>query len=554
MPAPDLAALLRSLDLRREDEAPDRAPLAATWEDPAAFRRALLAFAVQRTGPLRSVAEAAYDVYADSVQRHATSDRVAFVEIAPRADPVRLRFSELHARASSLAGAWASVGVKPGAAIAIVLPAGTAGVVAFAAALYLGACVSWILPCGDLALVHALKALAPEHVVLAPRAPAPVGKLAEKALPLSAPPRAPVAAPHAYAPKEPCVRALSPLRGPFGTPVDVPAERALVGALSDAMLVHRLAPGDRLSAPGFHHEQCFLPMVLSAWLSGAAFVHIPQDHLLATPAALDVEPITALGLSATVAASLRASPRGRPTAVKAVFRSVCEPLDWAEYRDALLRNDLGKVPLHNVLIDTAAGGTVLFGARRPAGVSAKVLPSPGVAWDLFDAATKKATTGDMGVFVPRGGKLDKDGYFLLGRTGAEYLWGSTLELRRSARAIPGEALSLAVSELPFVQGAAVVPLAGAGVRGDTRFVLCVFTGGRAALPAFDEALGKLVNERLGPDWAPDGVEMFTLYARGKGKKTDAAWCVAGYQAGRLHTRSKDPAIQKLGELRRALAG
>lgn len=469
MPALDLTALLRSLDLEREDEAPDRAPLAATWEDPVAFRRALLAFAARRTGPLRSVAEAAYDVYADSVQRHAASDRVAFVEIAPRADPVRLRFSELHARASSLAAAWASVGVKPGAAIAIVLPAGTAGVVAFAAALYLGACVSWILPCGDLALAHALKALAPEHVVVDPRAPAPVGELAEKALPLSAPPRAPVAAPHAYAPKEPCVRALSPLRGPFGTPVDVAAGAALVGALSDAMLVHRLAPGDRLSAPGFHHEQCFLPMLLSAWLSGAAFVHIPQDHLLATPAALDVEPITALGLSATVAASFRASPRGRPAAVKAVFRSVCEPLDWTEYRDALLRNDLGKVPLHNVLIDTAAGGTVLFGARRPAGVSAKVLPSPGVAWDLFDAATKKATTGDMGVFVPRGGKPEKDGHFILGRTGTEYLWGSTIEPRRSARAFPGEALSLAVSELPFVQGAAVVPLAGAGTRGDTRF-------------------------------------------------------------------------------------
>lgn len=554
MAAPDLTALVRSLDLAREDEAPDRAPLAATWEDPAEFRRALLAFAARRTGPLRSVAGTAYDLYADAVGRHAASDRVAFVEIAPRADPARLRFSELHARASALAAAWGAAGVKAGAAITLVLPAGAAGAVALAAALYLGACVSWILPCGDLALARALEALAPAHVVVDPRAPAPVGKLAEKALPLTAPPRAPAAAPHAYAPKEPCIQALSPLRAPFGTPALVPGEAALVRALSDAMLAYRLAPGDRLSAPGFHHEQCFVPMVLSAWLAGAAFVHVPEEHLLSTPGALDIEPVTVLGLSPAFTASLRASPRGRPASVKALFRSVGDPLDWVESRDALLRNDLGKVPLFNLLIDAAAGGAVLSGARRPAGVSAKALPAPGVPWDLFDPATKKPTTADAGVFVPRGGKPDEDGYFLLARTGTEHLWGSTLEPRRSARAFPGEALSAAVSELPFVQGAAVVPMAGAGPRGDTRFVLCVFTGGRPVEPAFQKEIARLVNERLGPDWTPDAVEMFTLYARGKGKKTDAGWCAASYLSGRLHARAADPAIQKLTALRRLVAG
>jgi hypothetical protein len=554
MAAQDLAALLRSLDLTREDETPERAPLAATWEDPAAFRRALLSYAAQRTGPLRSNVGAASDIYADAVLRHASSDRVAFVEIAPRADPARLRFSDLHARASALAAAWAALGVKAGAAIALVLPAGTPGVIAFAAALYAGACVSWVLPCGDLALANALKALAPEHVVVDPRAPAPVGKLAEKALPLAAPLRTPASGPHAYPPKKPCIRALSPLRAPFGTAVDVPAEMALMGALSDAMLVHRLAPGERLSAPGFHHEQCFLPMVLSTWLAGAAFVHIPEPHLLSAPAALDVEPISVLGLSPAVAASLRASPRRRPAKLEAVFRSVCEPLDWLEYREALLKNDLAKVSCFNVLIDTAAGGTVLFSARRPASVSARALPSPGVAWDLFDPATKKPSGGDRGVFVPRGGKAEEDGYFLLARTGNEYLWGSTREPRRSARVFPSEALSEAVSELSFVQGAAVVPLPGAGPRGDTRFVLCVFHGGKAAEPAWNEAIAQLVSERLGPAFTPDGVELFALYARKKGKKTDAAWCAANYRAGRLHARAKDPAIQKLVQLRELLSG
>lgn len=554
MAALDLAALLASLDLTREDETPERAPIAATWEDPAAFRRALLAFAAQRTGPLRSSAGTASDIYADAVLRHASSDRVAFVEIAPRADPVRLRFSDLHARASALAAAWAALGVKPGAAVALVLPAGAAGAVAFAAGLYLGACVSWVLPCGDLALEAALAALAPDHVVVDPRAPAPVGELAEKAIPLAATARAPGSGPHAYAPKKPCIRALSPLRGPFGTPVDVAAEAALFGGLSDATLVYRLSPGERLSAPGFHHEQCSLPMLLSAWLAGAAFVHVPEAHLLSTPAALDVEPVHVLGLSPAVAASLRASPRRRPPSLKALFRSVCEPLDWLEYREALLKNDLGKLPCFNVLVDTAAGGAVLFSARRPGSVSARALPAPGAAWDLFDPATKKPSGGDAGVFVRRGGKLDEEGYFLLARTGNEYLWGGTLEPRRSGRVFPGEALSAAVMELPFAQGSAVVPLPGAGPRRDTRFVLCVFHGGRPREPAFDTAIAKLLRDRLGPSFTPDAVELFALYGRGKGKKTDPEWCASSYRAGRLHARAGDPAIQKLVELRAALTG
>lgn len=554
MPAPDLVALLRSLDLTREDESPDLRPLSATWEDPPAFRRALLAHSAQRTGPLRSLAGAAYDLYADAVLRHASSDRVAFVEIAPRADPVRLRFSELHSRASALAAAWSALGVKPKAAIAIVLPAGTLGVVAFAAALYLGACVSWISPCGDVALAHALKALAPEHVIVDPRSPAPVGKLADKALPLSAPARRPAAGPHAYAPKEPCLRAVSPLRAPFGTPVDVAAEAALCGAMSDGMLGYRLSPGDRLSAPGFHHEQSFLPMLLSAWLSGAAFVHLPEEHLLSTPSALSLEPITVLGLSPAFASSLRTAPRPLPSSIKALFRSVCEPLDWLEHRDALKKNDLIKVPLFNVLIDTAAGGMVLSGVRRPAGVSAKALPAPGVGWDLLDVVTKKPTPGDAGIFLRRGDKPDEAGYLLLARTGNEYLWGGTLEPRRSARAFPGEALSGVVQELPFVQGAAVVPLAGAGARGDTRIVLCVFTGGRAEEPGFAEVIAKLVEKRLGPDWRPDTVEVFSLFGRGKAGKTNAEWCAGNYLAGRLHEREKDAAIGRLGELRRAMLG
>jgi hypothetical protein len=142
-----------------------------------------------------------------------------------------------------------------------------------------------------------------------PTAPAPLGKLIEKALPISASPRRPAVDPYAYAPTEPCLRALSPLGSPFGTRVDVAAETALCSAFSDGLLAYRLSPGDRLCAPGFHHEQTFLPMFLSAWLSGAAFVHISEEHLVSTPPLLDIEPITVLGLSPALASSLRAVPR-----------------------------------------------------------------------------------------------------------------------------------------------------------------------------------------------------------------------------------------------------
>ncbi len=97
---------------------------------------------------------------------------------------------------------------------------------------------------------------------------------------------------------------------------------------------------------------------------------------------------------------------------------------------------------------------------------------------------------------------------------------------------PGEALSLAVSELPFCEGAAVVPLPGAAARGDTRFVLCVFIGARQSEPSFTDAIDKLVRERFGPDYTPDAVELFPLYGRGKGKKVDPEWCASNYRAGR----------------------
>lgn len=550
MAAVDIPALLRSLDLSRQDEAPDLGQLTATWNDPPSFRKALFAYAAERTGSFRSVMGSAYDLYTDSVYRHASGRQVAFVEVLPRADPVRLTFSALHAQASSLAALWTALGVKPGAAIALVLPPHCAAIIAFAAALYSGAVVSWILPSGDLSLASALAALDPAHVVIEPRSPAKVGKLAEKALPLTAPSRRPAQSPHAYAPKEPCFAALSPLSSPFGKKVDVSAETAFFAALSDAFVVHRLAPDARLCAPGFHHEQTFVPTLLATWLCGAGYVHVPEEHLLSAPSALNVEPPHVLGLSPSFSASLRSSPRALPSSIRAVFRSVADPLDWQETRDALQKNGLAKVPVYNLHCDAAAGGTVLASARRPLGVSARALPSPGFAWDLFDPATKKPSLG-RGLFVRRG-DAPKDGYFILAEAAGEYLYGGTIAPRRAARVFPSEELSKTVSDLPFVKGASVVALPGAGARGDTHFVLCVFLGAAEPQPAFDATIRKLLSERLSPDYRPDALAMFSLYPRNKGKKTDPDWCSSHYLAGRLHAREKNPAIRNLTELRKEL--
>ncbi|AUX29119.1 MULTISPECIES: AMP-binding protein [Sorangium] len=557
----DVPAALRSLDLSREDDVPDLAWLTASHDDPPAFWSALAEHARRIAPAPRSRPGQAYDLYHDTVGRHAATTRVALVVHDRRAGWRSLSYAELAARASACAQAWALAGVAPGAAVALVLPLGVDWLVAFAAALRLGLVVSFLAPAGEHALLRRLKALDPAHVVVDPAAP-PLGPFAERALRLveGGPPHA--APPHAYAPDEPCARLFSPLRAPLAEPVDLAAEIAWQNAYRDAVFAYRLGAGagDALALPGFPPQQHQPAALMATMLAGASFVHLPLADIEANPALLHEQPITTLGVAPALCELLRKTPLGPPPKLRHWLKSVDEPLDWVAWNDFVRRNDLGKIPTSNLLVDAASGGAVLFSARRPGSLQALALPAPGRPFALFDAAgSGEPAAGGVGVFVPMpGGDPEKDGWFLLARRGSEYLWGSTLAPRRAGRVFPASEVVERASAIPGVAGACVLPIATGDPGARWAFALLVFTGAARSLAAAPAppaaAVEAALREDLGPDFVPDRISVFPLFPRRKGGKVDAEWCRRQYSSGLLVRKASHPVFRRLAELRGSLLG
>jgi hypothetical protein len=556
-----LSSLIQRLDLHREDEIPNLAPLEESFRDSPAFWASLAEHARQYLPPaLRTRKAGPVDIYADAVARHAGTDRVALRHYDRRAGFRALSFAELDARASASARAWAAQGVAPGDTIAILFAFGPDWLVAFAAALRLGACVSFLPTEHDLHLAARLEALAPKHLVFDPRRPPPVGTL-EKLLLAATERGGPHAAPpYAFAPDEPCARLFSAVHAPADAPVDLAAELAYQNALRDAVLAYRIGPDTTLAAPGIHPQQHLPALLLSTLLAGATFVHLPVEDLERDPGLWTASPIHTLLVSPALADLLREKPLGPPPGLRHFLRPVDEPLDWTAVRGFVEKNKLDEIPATNVLVDAAAGGCVLFSTRRPGSVSARVLPSAGRPFTLVDAASGEETVANHGLFVPLPCKKPlEEGWFILARVGAEYLYGSARLPRRAARIFPeDEVVALAARE-PFVRGACVAPMpTGPSTR--FSFVLVVFTGAfpgedRDALAAERKAiLERALRERLGPDAAPDCIEIVPFWPPMDGKKVDMSKCRAQYRAGRLARKAQHPVLLRLAELRGLVIG
>ncbi|MDC3979018.1 AMP-binding protein [Polyangium jinanense] len=547
----EIPALVQSLDLSREDDVPSSGWLVESCETPDSFWSALFEFVREKGPPLRSRPGKPQDLYHDAVLRHVAAGRPAFVWYE-RSTARSLSFSALDARASACAAAWAQRGAKAGAPIAIVLPLGPAFVVALAAALRLGLCVSILEPAGAHALAPRLEALGPAHVVVDPDDPPPLGDFAALALPLVENGPALRAPPYAYAPDEPCARLFSPLRTPLLVPVDLPAARAFEDALRDAVFAYRIGPGDALAAPDFPMQQHMPALLLSTWLAGAAFVHIRKADIEEDPTLLEKSPITVLGVAPAVAAHLRRKP-ARLARLRHVFRSVDEPLDWIAHNEFVKKNDLARVPVSNVLVDAASGGCLLFSTRRPGSSNARVLPAPGRPYLLLDSGgSGEPAVGATGVFVPLPGK---EGFFLVASLGAEFLYGSTLVPRRAARVYPASEVTARVSTLPGIVGAAVVPVPTGEPGARWAFLLLVFIGANDVSAKDVSALvSRTIREDLGEDFLPERVEVFPLFPRRVGKELDLDWCHRQYSSGILLRKAGSPVFRDLTALRAQMLG
>ncbi|MGZ3459744.1 MAG: long-chain fatty acid--CoA ligase, partial [Archangium sp.] len=520
-----------------------------SWKDPEGFAAALAVAHVGRGAPLKSRTGQHYDFFHDLVVRHGNSDRIALRSYDRRSGWQVLGYKQLHEQAARRATEWAKQGVKAGAKVCLLYSVGSELLISLAAALGLGACISFLPPQGRRFIARRLEALEPDHIAAEPHQVLLLAGF-EKQLLNSRGQASPAFTSHTYKPDEPVGLLFSPLVEPPGTPALLTAEDAWRGALVDGLLTFSLGPGELLAAPGYHPLQHLPAFLFTTLLRGATYLHIELADLEANPALLTEQPLRALG----VTPALRDLLLRTRTPLKSVahwFRNPEEPIDWQAWRAWVKQCGLSTVPSSNVLVDPAAGGAVLGSPRRVRDVHTEAPPAPGRLWALHDVnMSGQEAPGDVGVFALLPNEERPPAYVVLTRAYGLYHYGGPRTARREGRVYPAAEVAEAVQELAFVRGATVVPAPTGGVAGHYRHVLLVFTGAQAQqASAWLQEIRRCLELQLGAEHLPDRTEFIPLYPRKVDGQVDEAWCHAQYQTGALYRKSSDPLFQALTALR-----
>ncbi|MBM7118727.1 AMP-binding protein [Archangium primigenium] len=548
-PAHELRAILAAYETATPPEAGVPDWLRRSWNDPEGFAATLAPAHVGRGAPFKSRAGQHHDFFHDLMGRHAATERIALRTYDRARGWQTLSYRQLHDQAVRRAAAWAQQGVKPGAKVCLVFNPGPELLVSLGAALGLGACISLLPPVGRRFVARRLAALAPEHVAAEAHQAPLLGPFAKCLLATQGPPT-PTIASYTYKPGEVVGLLFSPLATPAGVPVPLLAGDAWLGALVDGLLTFGLSPGEHLAAPGFHPLQHLPALLFATLLRGATYLHLEPADVEASPALLTEHPIRALGVTPALRdASLRAR-----TSLKTVghwFRNPEGPLDWQAWRAWVKQCGLAAVPCANVLVDAAAGGTVLCSQRRVGDVHLDAAPAPGRRWALWDfTQTGQETAGDTGLFtlLPPEGRAPS--HIILTRVNEHYQYAGGREARREGRVYPAGEVTEALREAPgpaLVTSVLPVPT---GLAGQYRQVLLVFTEGRMPSPESSAAeIRRRLELQLGAEFFPDRVECFPLHARRTEGQLNEAWCHAQYLTGSLKHKASDPLFQSLTALR-----
>jgi len=520
-----------------------------SWTDAEGFAAALAAGHVGRGAPLKSRVGQQYDFFHDIVVRHGSGDRIALRSYDRRSGWQSLGYRALQEQAARRATEWARQGVKAGAKVCLLYSVGNELLISLAAALGLGACISYLPPQGRRFIARRLTVLQPDFIATEPHQVLFVEGF-EKQVLQSRGQSAPAFTSHTYKPDEPVGLLFSPLVEPAGTSVSLLAEDAWRGALVDGLLTFGLGPGEHLAAPGYHLLQHLPAFLFATLLRGATYVHLELADLETNPALLTEHPLRALG----VTPALRDLLLRARTPLKNVahwFRNPEEPIDWQGWRAWVRQCGLSAVPSSNVLVDPAAGGSVLGSPRRVRDVHTEAPPSPGRAWTLGDVnMSGQEAPGDLGIFTLLPGEERPPGYLVLTRAYGVYHYGGPRTARREGRVYPAAEAAEVVRELPFVRGAIVVTAPTGGVAGHYRHVLLVFTGAQRlnAGPWLQE-IRRRIELQLGAEHLPDRTDFIPLYPRKMEGEVDAAWCQSQYLTGALHRKSTDRLFQALTALR-----
>ncbi|KFE63031.1 AMP-binding protein [Hyalangium minutum] len=523
--------------------------LPRSWSDPEGFASALAPAYTGRGAAFKSRTGQHHDFFHDLIVRHATTDRIALRTYDRTRGWQTLSYRQLHDQALRRAAAWEHRGVKPGARVCLMFHPGAELWVSLAAALGLGACISLLPPVGQRFVARRLAALAPGHVAAEPHQAPLLGAYAKCLLPTTGP-SAPALASYSYKPDEPVGLFFSPLAALPSTPVPLKAGEAWLGALVDGLLTFALAPGDHLTAPGFHPLQHLPALIFATLLRGATFLHLEPSDVEERPSLLTEYPVRALGVTPALRDVLLRS-RTPLKNVGGWFRNPEAPLDWQAWRAWVKQCGLESVPCSNVLVDAAAGGAVLCSLRRVGDVHAEAAPAPGRRWALeaLDRSGQRAA-GDSGVFTLLPSEGRPPGHVILSRLRQKYLYGGTWDARHEGRVPLMAEVTEALAAMSPPCSTSLLTVPTGGLSGELRSMLLVFTGAPSQGAALSLAeVRRYLELQLGAEHVPERFEVFPLYPRLKEGQVDAAWCHAQYLTGALYHKAQEPLFQTLTELR-----
>jgi hypothetical protein len=523
---------------------------------PRDFFTELLRYHTARAGtPVKSTAEAGYDLYHDLVVRHSFATRLAFAFIDHEGALHTQSYAQLHARCTARCSAWAAQGVRPRQSLCIVAPMGLELLTALLCGLRMGLAVSLLPPLGADFMTRRLQAL-PDARIVAHASYLPLlGAHAEPTRLLASEPRplatsVAEATSHTYEPDEPALALFSPLHEPSSEPVELTAAEAYLKALRDGLLLFQLQPGMGLAAPEHHFLQHQPALLLATLLQGAAFLHLSARALAQGGAAIEDLPLRVL-LMNSAARDVMLSQHGR--ALNGLDLWLMNPQERPApqaWRDFTQRFGIEAVSAAAFGYEAAVGGSFLFSMRCRGAPPELLQPAPGLPFSLLrpDDSGEASHTG-YGVFEPL---ADSPGV-LLSRRESAFVYAGPVQPARHGRSYPASEVEALVSSLPFVIGVSVY-MAG----GDSAAIaLLVFTGPEPrdvaeSLSARRElALREHIRVRLGDEAMPGTIELYAMFPRSRNGVLDHDWCQRQYAQSQLRDREAHPLYRVLDRLRAA---
>lgn len=530
--------------------------VSSSYDDPRGFWKNIAPVLLgTAAGASRSSPFDRYNLFHELAGRHAPKS-IAFAA----EDGAETSYGDLCARAGALSACWRELGVAPAARIAVVARVSLDLVTASLAAWHCGAVVTTIPSQADGFVRRRYEATAPDFLVASASRASMLGVPTSQVLPAVAPrkfmERTPPDA-YRYGPDDPAARFFSPV-SPKGVatpePFAVSAERLLLGALRDGVLLLALSAGDRIAAPEFCEIQWKPALLLAALATGSAFCEVDLDSCVRSPKRLEGIDVLAVGPQLREAiTNARALPQGLIR--RWIRNAATDPAHdaWARFAACeALEGALGM----NAYANAAAAGMIAFSPWRRDPSANTVLRAPGGGYQIADVnLSGMDAISDSGVLTAEDERLGPGtiGRPVLAKTGEEYVFVTVLGAHRDGQTLPMDEIADAASSDPDVWRCTCVSFAQSARATSQRCALIVFARPTYAGDDLRASVIEAVGAELGDAYRPDRVEVVRIAPRkGKDGAVDADWCRTQYLMGALARKDDEAVFRTLGRLLYAL--